>query len=165
MTTYTNMSVLGVVFFSTIGSTLGAWILYRVGAVFTPQRLERALDNRICRLLGFKKGDVHKTVNWFEKKGKRAVLFGRCVPIIRSLISIPAGMAGMKMSGFLLDTVIGSLVWNILLVSAGAALGASWEKICEWIQMYSGAAKIIFLAAAVCILCSWLGKRLKNRYL
>lgn len=164
MTTYTNMSVLGVVFFSTIGSVLGAWILYRAGALFSPQQLEAALDNRVCRILGFKKGDVQKTVNWFEKKGKRAVLFGRCVPIIRSLISIPAGMAGLKMGPFLLDTCIGSLLWNVLLVSAGAALGASWQKICVWIQMYSGAAKVVLIGAAAAVLLWGLGKNKKSSH-
>ena len=164
VTTYTNMSVLGVVFFSTIGSTLGALILYRVGTLFTPRRLEAALDNRICRLLGFKKGDVHKTVNWFEKKGKRAVLFGRCVPIVRSLISIPAGMAGLKMGSFLLDTIVGSLVWNLVLVSAGAFLGASWQKICEWMQVYSEAAGIIFTAAAAAFIFWGALKRLRNSH-
>lgn len=163
MTTYTNMSVLGVVFFSTIGSVLGAWILYRVGAMFTPQKLEAVLDNRLCRFLGFKKGNVHKTVLWFEKKGKRAVLFGRCVPIIRSLISIPAGMAGLKMFPFLVDTVIGSLIWNLCLVSAGAFLGASWQQICEWMKMYSGAAKVLFTVAAAVFIGWETVKRMARR--
>lgn len=159
MTTYTNMTVWGVIFFSTIGSTAGALILYRLGAFFTPQRLEAVLNTRACKILGFKKEDVEKTVNWFDNKGKKAVLFGRCVPIIRSLISIPAGMAGMEGITFFVYTVAGSTVWNFLLVSLGAALGASWEVVQEWLSAYSHVTKAaLWVGAAVWIL--WmLGKR------
>ena len=161
MTTYTNLSVGGVVFFSTIGSTAGAWVLYRIGALFSPQQLERILDNRVCRLLGFKRGEVEKAVSWFEQKGSRCLLYGRCVPIIRSLISIPAGMAGVEMTRFLLYTVIGSLVWNLALVSAGAWLGASWEGICKWIQLYSDAVVWGLVCMAVLFL---LGKLVHDRH-
>lgn len=137
MTTYTNLSVWGVIFFSTIGSTVGALILYRIGAFFTPQKLERILTTKACRFLGFKKDDIDKTVSWFDKKGKKSVLFGRCVPIIRSLVSIPAGMTGMDLPAFFIYTVIGSTVWNFLLVSLGAALGASWGAVQEWLSAYS----------------------------
>lgn len=143
MTTYTNLSVWGVIFFSTIGSTAGALILYRIGAFFTPQKLERILNTKACRLLGFKKDDIDKTISWFEKKGKKSVLFGRCVPIIRSLVSIPAGMAGMDLPTFFFYTVAGSTVWNFLLVSLGAALGASWGAVREWLSAYSQLTKAL----------------------
>lgn len=80
------------------------------------------------KLLGFRAEDAWKTIAWFQKKGQRAVLLGRCIPIIRSLISVPAGMAGMKMPGFLLYTIVGSTVWNLLLVGIGAAVGAAWSR-------------------------------------
>lgn len=143
MTTYTNLSVFGVIFFSTIGSTVGALILYRIGAFFTPQKLERILNTKACRLLGFKKDDIEKTVSWFERKGKKSVLFGRCVPIIRSLVSIPAGMTGMPLPVFFLYTIIGSTIWNFLLVSLGAALGASWDVVQEWLSAYSQLTKAL----------------------
>lgn len=143
MTTYTNLSVWGVIFFSTIGSTVGALILYRIGAFFTPQKLERILNTGACRLLGFKKDDIDKTVSWFERKGNKSVLFGRCVPIIRSLVSIPAGMTGMKLTPFFFYTIIGSTVWNFLLVSLGAALGASWGAVREWLAAYSQLTKAL----------------------
>ena len=131
MTTYTNLSVGGVVFFSTIGSTAGAWVLYRIGALFSPQQLERILDNRVCRLLGFKRGEVEKAVSWFEQKGSRCLLYGRCVPIIRSLISIPAGMAGMHMVIFLPFTILGSFLWNVILVNLGIVAGGAWEQVVD----------------------------------
>lgn len=163
MTTYTNMKVWGVIFFSTIGSTVGAVILYQIGTLFTPQRLERLLDTKVCRLLGFQKGDVLRTVEWFDRRGKKAVLFGRCVPIIRSLVSIPAGMAKMKMSTFFIYTVIGSTVWNFLLVSLGAALGASWEKILEWFAAYSQLTGICLRAGAAVFVLLLAWKRLLKK--
>lgn len=163
MTTYTNMKVWGVIFFSTIGSTVGAVILYQIGTLFTPQRLERLLDTKVCRLLRFQKGDVLRTVEWFDRRGKKAVLFGRCVPIIRSLVSIPAGMAKMKMSTFFIYTVIGSTVWNFLLVSLGAALGASWEKILEWFAAYSQLTGICLRAGAAVFVLLLAWKRLLKK--
>ena len=150
MTTYTSMEVWGVVLFSTIGSTLGAVILYRLGKMLSLQRLDRILESRACRMLGFEKEKVMKTMGWFEKKGTGAVLLGRCVPIIRSLISIPAGMAEMDWKIFTVYTVIGSAVWNLALVGLGAALGASWgyiqEAVSAWSDVISMFLKVGFLA-------------------
>lgn len=154
MTTYTNMSVRGVIFFSTIGSTVGALLLYRLGRFFTPAKLERLLETKTCKMLGFKREDVQKTITWFDKRGKKAVLFGRCVPIIRSLVSIPAGMAGMELPLFFFYTVLGSTAWNLLLVSLGAALGASWGVVQEWLSAYSQIVKaLLWGGIAVGLLC------------
>lgn len=164
MTTYTNLSVWGVIFFSTIGSTVGALLLYRLGRFFTPQKLERMLNTKVCKMLGFKKDDVQKTVDWFDKKGKKAVLFGRCVPIIRSLVSIPAGMAGMELTLFLFYTVIGSTVWNFLLVSLGAALGASWGVIQEGLSAYSQVIKIaLWILFAIVVTRTFLKRKIREQ--
>lgn len=163
MTTYTNLSVWGVIFFSTIGSTLGAFLLYRLGGCFSPQKLERMLDTKACRLLGFKKEDVQRTVGWFDERGKKAVLFGRCVPIIRSLVSIPAGMAGMESGLFFAYTVIGSTVWNFLLVSLGAALGASWGVVGEWLSAYSRIIKALLWGGIAVWLFCFVKKRAASR--
>lgn len=164
MTTYTNMRVWGVIFFSTIGSTVGALLLYRLGRFFTPQKLERMLNTKVCKMLGFKKDDVQKTVDWFDKKGKKAVLFGRCVPIIRSLVSIPAGMAGMDLPLFFLYTVIGSTVWNFMLVSLGAALGASWGVIQEGLSAYSQVIKIaLWILFAIVVIRTFLKRKIREQ--
>ena len=86
----------------------------------------------------------------FQKKGQRAVLFGRCIPIIRSLISVPAGMARMEMPKFLLFTIIGSTVWNILLVGTGAAVGVAWEQAAGYVKMYADIVFLVLAAGAVC---------------
>lgn len=146
MTTYTRLTVPGVIVFSTIGSLIGALILYRIGMELNRERLGHVMESRMFRRLGFEKTDVEKTIAAFERHGKKAVLFGRCIPIVRSLVSVPAGMAQMNLTVFLFYTTIGSTVWNVLLVSLGATLGASWETILVYLNRYSGAVRLVLLA-------------------
>lgn len=146
MTTYTRLTVPGVIVFSTIGSLLGALILYRIGMELNRERLGHVMESRMFRRLGFEKTDVEKTIAAFERHGKKAVLFGRCIPIVRSLVSVPAGMAQMNLTVFLFYTTIGSTVWNVLLVSLGAVLGASWETTLVYLNRYSGAVRLVLLA-------------------
>lgn len=131
MTTFTTLTIQGVVFFATIGSLVGAAILYGVGNILSMERMEKLLDGRIGKILHLKKEDVSKAYDWFNSKGKVTVLICRCIPIVRSLISIPAGMSGMNFGIFFLLTALGSLVWNTVLVLLGKAASSSWEKIVE----------------------------------
>lgn len=151
MTTYTRLSVPGVIVFATLGSTIGALVLYWVGTFLNRERLQKLTEKKIFRFLGFGKEDVGKTLDWFDRHGKKAILFGRCVPIIRSLVSIPAGMAEIRLPVFLFYTVIGSTVWNVVLVSLGALLGASWEMVVLYVKEYSLVIEVI-LAVVVLIL-------------
>ena len=160
MTTYTGMTVGGVIGAATAGSAAGAAVLYGAGRLATPGRLEYFLGGRMGKLLHFQKEDVADAEDWFEKKGKSAVFFCRCVPIIRSLISIPAGMAGMPFGTFLLLTIGGSLIWNTALICAGAAAGASWERVMETVNTYSNAV-LWAVAAGLATVC--LIKMGKNR--
>lgn len=146
MTTYTRLTVPGVIVFSTIGSLIGALILYRIGMELNRERLGHVMESRMFRRLGFEKTDVEKTIAAFERHGKKAVLFGRCIPIVRSLVSVPAGLAQMNLTVFLFYTTIGSTVWNVLLVSLGAVLGASWETTLVYLNRYSGAVRLVLLA-------------------
>lgn len=148
MTTYTSMTPVGVVIVSTAGSVMGAVILYYAGHLIPGKRLEQLLNGKVGRMLHFEQEDVGDAAEWFEKRGMTAVFFCRCVPIVRSLISIPAGIAGMKMPPFLLLTTAGSLIWNTALIFAGAAAGASWEKILEVMDTYSGTVAGVIAAAA-----------------
>ncbi|WP_066714147.1 DedA family protein [Clostridium sp. Marseille-P299] len=152
MTTYSTMQPVIVVIVSTIGSLLGAIILYGVGRILSPERMKKILDGKIGQVLHFKSEDVEKSVNWFQKKGKITVLFCRCIPIVRSLISIPAGMAKMNLGLFFLFTTIGSLVWNTILVYLGVVAGASWERIAGYVDTYASVTLVVlvvvFLIAA-----------------
>lgn len=149
MTTYSNLSVMGVVIFSTVGSVLGAFILYYVGYFLTPKRLEGLLRGRIGKILHFKPEDVERANKKFEDKGKRTVFFCRFIPIVRSLISIPAGMSGMDIGTFTILTMIGSFIWNLVLVGLGAAAGANWKTILRYAEEYSKFGKLALLAVAV----------------
>jgi Uncharacterized membrane-associated protein len=137
MTTYAKLNVFGVILAATAGSVSGAIILYAIGRLLPRERLERILDGKIGKILHFKKEDVEKAMGWFEKRGKISVFICRCVPIVRSLISIPAGMAEMHFGAFLFFTTLGSLIWNIVLVELGVFAGDSWEKIAGYVDTYS----------------------------
>lgn len=145
MTTTTNMSIIGVIAVSTLGSVVGAVILYRIGLMLDINRLERIVD-KWGHVLRLTKKDIHKAIAWFGRFGVWAVFFGRLIPLIRSLISIPAGMARMNMGTFLLFTTAGTLIWNTLLVNVGAAVGASWEDIVRYMNVYSN---VIYFILAV----------------
>lgn len=158
MTTYTNLTIPGVIIASTLGSVLGAVILYGVGYLVNVDRLEGWID-RYGRFLRLKKEDIRRADRWFERYGYWTVLFCRMVPLIRSLISVPAGMAKMKSGLFLLFTTMGTLIWNIALVWVGAAVGGSWEQIVDFMDVYSTFAYIVIVIGGICLLLLWLRKR------
>lgn len=137
MTTCTDMTVLGVIFSSVCGSVLGAVILYLVGYLIPQEVIEKLVSGPVGRWLHFEKEDVESAKSWFAKKGSSAVFLCRLVPIVRSLISIPAGIAGMNPVPFLILTTAGSLLWNTVLIFLGRAAGASWELVSERFGMYS----------------------------
>lgn len=137
MTTTTNLTALGVIIAATLGSLLGAVILYGIGRLLQPERLERLLSGKVGRLLRFKPGDIHKARATFDRKGQSTVFFCRMIPVVRSLISIPAGMAGMPFLKFTVLTTLGSAIWNTALVYLGAAAGASWPTIAGLIDTYA----------------------------
>lgn len=153
MTTYTTMNIWGVILFATAGSVLGAIVLYGIGRWFTPKRLEQWLDSKWGKILHFKKDDVSKATNWFSKRGKSTVFFCRFIPIVRSLISIPAGIARMNIVNFLILTTVGTFIWNVVLVYLGAFTGASWEKIVGYMDTYSMiAVYAIVIIAAIAVI-------------
>ena len=115
-THHSQMNVFGVIIASTIGAVVGALVLYWIGTLLNPDRLEKLFDHKLFKLLGFKKGDVQKAIRWFDKYGTGAIFYGRCIPVVRSLISIPAGIAKVKLPKFLIYTSLGSLLWNAILV-------------------------------------------------
>ena len=149
MTTQSEMSVLGVILVATIGSVLGAIVLYLIGRLINKDVIERWLDGKVGKILRFKREDVEKANSWFEKKGKWTVLFCRCIPIVRSLISIPAGMTKMAFLPFILLTTIGSAVWNTVLVILGNVAGNSWEKVSHIIDKFSDVILVVLVIVVV----------------
>lgn len=149
MTTYTNLKLIGIIISSTIGSVLGAIILYLIGRIINKERLEKIVEGKIGTILHFKKQDIEKANSWFEKKGKSTVFFCRFIPIVRSLISIPAGITKMKFFSFVGLTTLGSIIWNFVLAYLGVIAGASWETVVAYIDSYS---KIVLIFIAILLL-------------
>ncbi|MEY3680887.1 MAG: hypothetical protein RL547_1500 [Actinomycetota bacterium] len=121
----------GGVVFATIGSVVGAYFLYGIGRLLHEERLEAFLAG-IGRFVGLKKSDVHKGFQWFERHGSLVVFFGRLIPVVRSVVSIPAGAEKMPLVRFTILTALGSLVWNAVWIAIGWGLGDQWEKAGRW---------------------------------
>lgn len=158
-----GMSVPGVIAIATVGSVLGAIILYWVGRIFSPERMENWLDSKWGRMLHFKRGDVYLARDKFEKRGQISVLLGRCIPVVRSLISIPAGMSGMRWFKFLLFTTIGSAIWNTILVCLGAAAGKAWEKIAGYMDTASTVVLFTLIGIILILAYVFYKKRFKKK--
>ncbi len=119
---YTLFSAL---FWTTLGSIVGALAMYGIGAAFGRDRVYAVWE----RVPLVKTEDLRRTELWFERHGRKAVFFGRMIPIFRSLISVPAGMTRMPMALFLVLTLAGSLIWNTIFVLAGYLLGEQWHRV------------------------------------
>lgn len=145
MTTTTDMTMLGVILASTAGSVVGAVILYGVGLLVDVERLERVVE-KYGSWLRVKKSDIHRADHWFDKYGIWTIFFGRLIPLVRSLISIPAGMSNMKLWLFLTFTTLGTLLWNTVLVFVGEAVGDNREAILEQLDIYSN---VVYAAIAL----------------
>jgi len=130
-----DANVIGMVIAATLGSLVGAWTLYGVAAAIGPERLRR-LVRRFGGWLRLTEEDVDRAEQWFDRRADLAVLICRCVPLIRSLVSIPAGFRRMALARFTLFTVLGSLVWNSVLIGAGYALGDRWEEVSDWVEYF-----------------------------
>lgn len=144
-TTITNMSIIGVIISATIGSVIGALALYFIGYFLNEERLNYIINSKIGKILRVKSSDIDKARKWFDLRGKYTVFFCRFIPIVRSLISIPAGMAKMKLPLFLILTTVGSLIWNTVLVILGSVAGESWEKIAGYVSKYSKITLIVLI--------------------
>jgi membrane protein DedA with SNARE-associated domain len=158
MTTYTNLSVAGVIITATTGSVIGAVVLYGIGMLIDVERMEKIVE-RWGHIIRVKKEDIHKADIWFTKYGYWTVLFCRMIPLIRSLISIPAGMSKMTFWLFLLFTMIGTVAWNVILVLIGVTLGESWQDILRFMDVYSTVIYLLIGLGVVLLLILYIRKR------
>lgn len=140
-----TMSLFGVIMYSTFGSMLGAIILYYVGFIFNKDRLLKIVRSKVGRVLCLKESDIIKSDNSFNNNGDLTVLYSRFVPILRSLISIPAGVNRMKFSIFLIYTFIGSLIWNTVLVSLGKLVGENYMVVAGIFSKYSKVVLVLLI--------------------
>lgn len=159
LTTRTALDVWWVVVWATLGAVAGALALYALGRALGGERMNALLAGPWGKRLGFDPEAAARAAAWFERKGAKTVLLCRCVPILRSLISIPAGMARMNLTRFLLYTTAGSFVWNAALVHLGAAAGESWALLARRFSDGSGMVRWMLAAAAVVLLLRRLVKK------
>lgn len=164
MTTYTKLNLFGVVIASTIGSLLGAIALYFVGKILNKERLKKIVNGKIGKVLRLKASDIDKADHWFDTKGNKTVFFCRFIPIVRSLISIPAGMSEMPMGKFLLYTTTGTLIWNTVLSLLGNKVGENWEDILLIFENYSHIVAIVLVIIFLVGIYYFYHKKLKKQH-
>lgn len=141
-----SFSLAEALIWTTLGSLVGALLLYGLGAWLGLPRLRRIAD----RLPLIHVEDVDRTVEWFHKHGGKAVFFGRMIPIFRSLISIPAGVTRMPLGRFTLLTAAGSAIWNSVFVVSGYILGDQWHVV----ETYADILQYVVIAVAV-VAATW----------
>lgn len=161
--TYTNLSVLYMIVASTLGSFLGAIILYYIGKIFNKERLKKIVNGRLGKILFLKEKDIDKADEWFDNKGNKSVFFCRFVPIVRSLISIPAGMSEMPMGKFIIYTICGSMIWNTVLICLGYKLGDNWEYVLTILDKYQMVAIVILVIIFGYVIIKFYRKKRKSK--
>lgn len=151
-------SVLAMIVAATIGAVVGALVLYGVAAVIGPVRLSYFIE-RFGRWFGVKPADLARAEAWFDRHAVAAVLLGRCVPLIRSVVSVPAGFRRMRLAPFVVFTALGSVVWNTVLIGAGAILGDQWEKV----EPYVAVLQYVVVAVIVLLVARFAVTKLRSR--
>ena len=150
-----EMSLPIVILMGVLGSVIGTLPLYYIGRAFGEERLVAWAD-KYGKWLTLSGRDIRKADDWFDKHGTKAVLFGRMVPGIRSLLSLPAGMSEMPMLKFLIYSAIGSGLWATALAYAGYVLGENYDRVEQYISPIS---KIVLVAVVVAAVAWFLKRR------
>ena len=139
---------------ATAGSLVGALVLYALGRLGG-----RPLLLRHGRLLHLTEDRIDRGQAWFERHGPKIVFFGRMIPGVRSVVSVPAGLAKMSAGWFVVLTAAGSALWNIALIGAGWALGDNWERVTQLVDDVGG----ILIGVAILAIATWIVIRIRRR--
>jgi membrane protein DedA with SNARE-associated domain len=150
-----ELSLVAAIVWTTIGSVVGALALYGIGAALGRDRLCAIAE----KMPLVDVGDIHKAEAWFARHGSKAVFFGRMVPLVRSMISVPAGVERMSIPLFLALTAAGSLIWNSIFVVAGYLLGENWHVV----ESYAGILSKVVLVAIVIAVVVFVILRIRRR--
>jgi membrane protein DedA with SNARE-associated domain len=140
-----HANIVLVIVAGTIGSLAGAFVWYWIGLSIGEERLKRLAD-RYGRWLTLSRTDIDKADDWFDRHGHKAVLIGRLVPTVRTLISIPAGLSEMSSATFLIYSAIGTAAWTTLLAVLGYGLGSRYEQVSAWIDPISIGVLLLIVA-------------------
>ncbi|MFD6357461.1 DedA family protein [Nocardia tengchongensis] len=148
-----EMSLAAALVWTTLGSVAGAMVLYLLGMLVGRERLYAV----VARLPIIRTEDLERSEQWFARHGRKAVLIGRMVPVVRCLVSLPAGVDRMPVGWFIALTAVGSAIWNTLFVLAGYHLGENWELVREYAARYQLA---IGVAVGVAVIF-WVARRIR----
>ncbi len=143
-----TFTLLGVTLVGAIGSVAGAFFFYGIGRWFDESRV-RYLLQRFGKWFMLSESDLDTALAWFKKYGEYVIFFGRMVPIVRSLISVPAGLAKMNIPRFAFYTALGTALWSFLLAFAGRLLGESWPIVSDIINQYENVVYVLCAIAVV----------------
>lgn len=140
-----------------LGTVLGAWFWYGIGRLINEEHLEQWL-RRHGRWMGLRAEDLARSRRWFNRHGIAVVFWGRIIPGVRTLVSLPAGIELMPQPLFLAWTTAGSLMWILLLTVAGQVLGSGYASVAARLQSFS---EVLWLLAGLGLLAGlcWLGLR------
>lgn len=153
-----SMSLPEAIAWSSAGSVLGAWALYGIARLIGLERIHRAAD----AIPGVSRADIDKADGWFTRYGTWSVLLGRVIPVVRSLISIPAGFNRMNFLHFTGWTLLGSAAWNTVLVTAGFLLGDQWCSILGVLGAMEDVVIVLLIAIIAFLLARWVRNLVVN---
>lgn len=162
LTLHSDMNIVGVIIAATLGSVFGAIVLYFVGRLLSTERLQKLANGKTGKILRFKASDIEKADDWFDNHGKKIVFFARFIPVIRSLISIPAGTTNMPLTSFIILTTLGTLIWNTVLVILGQQAGEAWPKISAAFDSFSNIILIVLVILLIIAIIYFVKNRFKN---
>jgi membrane protein DedA with SNARE-associated domain len=143
-----RFSLPGIILAGTLGSVLGALVIYYIG-LWSNERVVRRFIRRWGKYFLLSEDDLDRALNVFDRYGEIIIFVGRLIPIIRSLISLPAGMQRMSMPKFLLFTTMGTAIWSGILGYAGVLLGENWEEILDIVDRYEKATAVVLIVLVV----------------
>ena len=150
------------VLFGTVGTLLGSFPWYFLGKSLNEQKISKFLDNK-GKFLGITSNDLSKSRLWFDKYGTLLVFWGRLIPGIRTLISVPAGIELMPIGTFLIWTTLGTAIWVTILTTAGYLFGENYQNITLYIDNFKIFLKPIFIIFLVFISIKFLRNYIKNK--
>lgn len=157
-----ELSFVGIWIAGVIGSVLGAIILYYIG-MWVGDAVVRGFLRRYGKWIMTSEADYDRALKFFERYGTAVVFFGRLIPLVRSIISIPAGANHMPLPRFLLFTALGSAIWSGALAYAGVVLGENWEEIIGFVEQYQDITVIVLVVGVLLLVGGWFFYKLRNR--
>jgi membrane protein DedA with SNARE-associated domain len=153
-----NVYVLLVI--NSVGAMVGSGIGYAIGA-----KGGKPLLLRYGKYLLIRKHDIDKTEKWFANHGKATIFFARLVPVIRHIISLPAGVARMPLGAFFLQTFLGATLWGSFLILLGYYLGEHWESVANKLKRFDLVIGLVVVVAVIAVALRWYLRRRREREL